>query len=638
MSCECSIHLLHSLLCWLHPASFKSYIYRLSHRIIVAEYPSLSSPLRHTSTASSSEGSRSAGSRTSSYLSQGSSAPTSIGHADLLSESPEALNSFKQHIHHSALEFATPSGAVLPNVVSTGSTPMSRPHPRRQTSYADLGLSHSSSTSLPPVHPDAFAPIQLGSAEAQELDDEPPLTLPQPWAIERQRSQSSFGILRRPSLSLQHTGGLGASTSSYLSNSLNSADRLTSSHHDTSFGAATLPTLPAQLPRPSLSSGIASSFHGLSAIPPDMPKNKFVEGLVGAACIAVEVVWKVPDSKGGFITHHRSPDGSPASVLPLRHFIKEVLRRSRSTCSTLQTALYYIHKSRDMIRERVRSAEEAKQELIRIRASGQVDASTWNGATLPSPPYGKHDLLKNGATDISPTNLHIAALLAQVRDPVLCGRRMFLAALICASKFLQDRTYSNRAWAKISSLPVAEVNANEKSFLQILDYNLFVDADLFRNWTRRLQDLADKQDRKQVLSTSPVGVGLAGVPAVSLQQRAVLAAQREGIERSSSEYLPAPEQHQVTAKPPLHSSVSMSSSPLPSQQQHILPRPTLSQAGRFATSMSFPTLQLANADHSLRKFASGLSGGSCSDFARSTRGNLAGDDWATGNGGDNMVA
>ncbi|KAK9897673.1 hypothetical protein P389DRAFT_131384, partial [Cystobasidium minutum MCA 4210] len=111
-------------------------------------------------------------------------------------------------------------------------------------------------------------------------------------------------------------------------------------------------------------------------------------------------------------------------VLPLRHFIKEVLRRSRSTCSTLQTALYYIHK--------------------------------------------------------------VALLLAKVRDPVLCGRRMFLAALICASKFLQDRTYSNRAWAKISSLPVQEINANEKALLEVLDYNLFVNADLFRNWTKRL--------------------------------------------------------------------------------------------------------------------------------------------------------
>lgn len=111
----------------------------------------------------------------------------------------------------------------------------------------------------------------------------------------------------------------------------------------------------------------------------------------------------------------------------------------------------------------------------------------WNVNSIPSPPQDDDDdddnnqqqQLLSGSPRSSFKNM--ATLLARTRDPVLCGRRMFLAALICASKFLQDRTYSNKAWAKISSLPVHEINTNEKVFLDLLEYNLFVDADLFKN-------------------------------------------------------------------------------------------------------------------------------------------------------------
>jgi hypothetical protein len=41
---------------------------------------------------------------------------------------------------------------------------------------------------------------------------------------------------------------------------------------------------------------------------------------------------------------------------------------------------------------------------------------------------------------------------AYLPSPLLCLRRTFLASLILASKFTQDRCYSNRAWAKLSSM------------------------------------------------------------------------------------------------------------------------------------------------------------------------------------------
>ncbi|OAV96334.1 hypothetical protein PTTG_00658, partial [Puccinia triticina 1-1 BBBD Race 1] len=72
---------------------------------------------------------------------------------------------------------------------------------------------------------------------------------------------------------------------------------------------------------------------------------------------------------------------------------------------------------------------------------------------------------------------------------LLSGRKMFLAALMVASKYLLDRNYSNRAWAKIAGLPVEEINTNERVFLVLIDYRSHLDLDEFEVWSVRLQKL-----------------------------------------------------------------------------------------------------------------------------------------------------
>ena len=64
-----------------------------------------------------------------------------------------------------------------------------------------------------------------------------------------------------------------------------------------------------------------------------------------------------------------------------------------------------------------------------------------------------------------------------------CGRRMFLTALILASKYLQDRNYSARAWSKISGLRTSEINANEMAFLAAINWKLHIPEPLFNRWT-----------------------------------------------------------------------------------------------------------------------------------------------------------
>jgi hypothetical protein len=142
----------------------------------------------------------------------------------------------------------------------------------------------------------------------------------------------------------------------------------------------------------------------------------------------VEVIWPL-----SMVPSSAAEGTSGRCVLPLRTYIEETLRRSRTSYSTLQVALYY---------------------LILIKPF------------VPS-----RDFTMEQPSDC-PAN-----------RALMCGRRMFLAALILASKYLQDRNYSAKAWSKMSGLPVKEINANERTFLAKIGWKLHVAKPLFDRWT-----------------------------------------------------------------------------------------------------------------------------------------------------------
>ncbi|ORX93237.1 hypothetical protein K493DRAFT_284890 [Basidiobolus meristosporus CBS 931.73] len=62
------------------------------------------------------------------------------------------------------------------------------------------------------------------------------------------------------------------------------------------------------------------------------------------------------------------------------------------------------------------------------------------------------------------------------------GRRMFVAAIITASKYLEDRSLPNTRWARITGLCVQEINSNERIFLELLNYRLYMTPSLFTWW------------------------------------------------------------------------------------------------------------------------------------------------------------
>lgn len=118
----------------------------------------------------------------------------------------------------------------------------------------------------------------------------------------------------------------------------------------------------------------------------------------------------------------------------MRTFIQEVLKRSRITYSTLQTALFYLFRAQPALRN-------------------NSQMKSW-----------------------------------QHKAYVNCGRRMFLASLVVASKFVQDKTYRNSAWAKIAGLSVSEINTAEQYFLSLLDYRLYIDQSVFDHWHQLLHE------------------------------------------------------------------------------------------------------------------------------------------------------
>jgi hypothetical protein len=72
---------------------------------------------------------------------------------------------------------------------------------------------------------------------------------------------------------------------------------------------------------------------------------------------------------------------------------------------------------------------------------------------------------------------------------------MFLSALILASKYLQDRNYSARAWSMISGLSTLEINQNERAFVEAIHWDLCITETTFQQWTNvLLRMISSKED------------------------------------------------------------------------------------------------------------------------------------------------
>ncbi|CAO3633086.1 unnamed protein product [Mucor fragilis] len=121
----------------------------------------------------------------------------------------------------------------------------------------------------------------------------------------------------------------------------------------------------------------------------------------------------------------------------------------------------------------------------------QVIASIWpNSISSPSPGNNKpiadlntflHHILKHSRTTHSTLQLAIFYLF-RIRSRVQEKETTMSMCL-----YLQDKTYKNSAWSKVSGLNVQEINHAEKVMLQLLDYRLYVKKDTYDQWIMMLQ-------------------------------------------------------------------------------------------------------------------------------------------------------
>ncbi|KAF9096897.1 hypothetical protein BGX23_010208 [Mortierella sp. AD031] len=317
------------------------------------------------------------------------------------------------------------------------------------------------------------------------------------------------------------------------------------------------------LPRKSsqTSQGSLGGAPGQCTLDPSAAKANFVDSLVDTAAIVIESIW--PPLPGS------SECPQKQKGLPLRTFIQETLKRSRSSYSTLQTALFYLYKIRNKVP--CTYLKRRQDQLYHSQQTCPSPHSTAGLVTPPASPYPQQHLAEfphgpdyfsvrkidakpslpsplssncsmasaspasvsgyspcssaspasttsspdssssspcssssssscssasSASTSASAPTGSSSSSSNQSNRIIYCGRRTFLAALMVASKYLQDRNYSNKAWAKISGLSIKEINANELIFLKLIDYSLFVSHETFMRWTALLVAHGQEATRK----------------------------------------------------------------------------------------------------------------------------------------------
>ncbi|PPJ57241.1 hypothetical protein CBER1_02806 [Cercospora berteroae] len=122
-------------------------------------------------------------------------------------------------------------------------------------------------------------------------------------------------------------------------------------------------------------------------------------------------------------------------------------------------------------------------------------------------------------------NVVILALLFIYRlkklNPTVRGKpgseyRLLTVALMLGNKFLDDNTYTNKTWAEVSGINVAEVHIMEVEFLSNMKYNLFTSEQDWAHWQSLLGKFASFFDH--ATRPAPVRAQLAPIlpPASSL--------------------------------------------------------------------------------------------------------------------------
>lgn len=106
------------------------------------------------------------------------------------------------------------------------------------------------------------------------------------------------------------------------------------------------------------------------------------------------------------------------------------------------------------------------QYLMRIASYTQCDSETLVMALV----HINRILYNDSSFQVTALNIH----------------RLLITGVLCASKFHQDTFYNNKVFAKVGGVSLKELNRLEYEYLQLLNYELFVDGDSYREFVKDL--------------------------------------------------------------------------------------------------------------------------------------------------------
>ncbi|KAK7041216.1 hypothetical protein R3P38DRAFT_2512193 [Favolaschia claudopus] len=279
-------------------------------------------------------------------------------------------------------------------------------------------------------------------------------------------------------------------------------------------------------------------------------KSRYATGLVDQAVKSLCEIWRPQDIPNVFLTLSKANCGSeppvppptfsqaqraapsrlrssthvlkPPNLVSIKGFVHEVLRRSRTSGSVLQTALCYLEAIRSKVPELIQKEQSGRggvtefdsecrvtlatpAEALRLHSHPPIEleahfssldlytAAVWHTAedvmdtvrvcdneeiVCPATPSSLPAVVDNPVLLSHPLPEHSRSDSTTESNlqpsPLLCPRRAFLASLVLASKFTQDRCYPNHVWAKLSSLPAREIGRCERALGNALHWRLWV--------------------------------------------------------------------------------------------------------------------------------------------------------------------
>ncbi|CAL3963636.1 unnamed protein product [Diplocarpon coronariae] len=76
--------------------------------------------------------------------------------------------------------------------------------------------------------------------------------------------------------------------------------------------------------------------------------------------------------------------------------------------------------------------------------------------------------------------------------------RMLTIGLLLGSKFLDDNTFQNRSWSEVSGIAVAELNSLEQDWLMAMEWTLYVNLDLSKDFKAWIQSWNEWREGKNL--------------------------------------------------------------------------------------------------------------------------------------------